>query len=113
MGGAAPLPVLLVHALVDLTREVDATARDAGVDGSLLLWADLLRVIPSDGITVTELPAAARISRRIVRAWLGLEKQGWLTVEPVGAGTKVVRLSPHVTVRYERGRGFADVHSTQ
>jgi hypothetical protein len=43
MDGATRLPVLLAHALVDLTREADATARDSGVDGSLLLWADLLR----------------------------------------------------------------------
>jgi hypothetical protein len=94
MGAAAPLPVLLAHTLVDFTREADRTARDVGVSGSLLLWADLLRAVPGDGITVTGLPAAARISRRVVKAWLGLEKQGWLTVEASGPGTKVVRLAP-------------------
>ena len=94
MDGVAPLPVLLAHAFVDLTREADGSAREAGIPGSLLLWADLLRVVPEEGITVTELPAAARISRRIVKAWLGLEKQGWLTVEPAGPRTKVVRLAP-------------------
>ncbi len=50
MDGAAALPVLLAHALVDLTREADGTGRDAGLDGSLLLWADLLRAIPDEGI---------------------------------------------------------------
>ena len=94
MDGAAPLPVLLAHALVDLTRQADGSAREAGVSGSLVLWADLLRAIPGEGITVNELSAAARISRRIVKAWLGLEKQGWLTVEPAGPRTKVVRLAP-------------------
>jgi hypothetical protein len=59
-----------------------------------LLWPDLLRAIPGKGITVPELSAAARISRRIVKAWLGLEKQGWLTVERAGPTTKVVRLAP-------------------
>ena len=91
MDGAPPLPVLLSHAYIDLAREAEGTARDAGIPGSLLVWADLLRVVPGEGISVTALPAAARISRRIAKAWLGLEKQGWVTVEPGGARTKVVR----------------------
>ena len=94
MDGSRTLPVLLAHALVDLARQADGSARDAGVPGSLLLWANLLRAIPGKGITVTELPAAARISRRVVKAWLGLEKQGWLMVEPAGPRTKAVRLAP-------------------
>ena len=93
-GGVASLPVLLSHALIDLARETDGSAREAGVPGSLSVWANLLRVIPRDGVAVSELPAAARVSRRVVNAWLGLEKQGWLTVEPAGDRIKVVRLTP-------------------
>ena len=94
MDDVTTLPVLLAHALVDLARDAGDAASEAGVAGSLLLWANLLRAIPDEGITASELPAQARISRRVVKAWLGLEKRGWLTVEDAGPRAKVVRLAP-------------------
>lgn len=51
------LNVLLSHALISFTRVYDGPA-------PLPLYGALLRAIPSDGITVKELPAAARISKR-------------------------------------------------
>jgi len=84
-----PLPVLLSHVLLDIKRDVEAGPEQL----SLLVFANLLRVIPEEGIDVTELPAAARISRRALKAWLGLERQGWLEVESTAPRVKVVRLT--------------------
>lgn len=51
------LNVLLSHALISVTRIYEA-------ETPLPLYAVLLRAIPDDGISVKELPATARISKR-------------------------------------------------
>lgn len=97
---AQPLPVLLAHVLLDINREFERGAA-TGEDPSLLVWANLLRVIPDMGIRLTDLAAEARISRRALKAWLRLEGQGWLTVDEAAPRAKVVLLS-------ETGRELRD-----
>jgi hypothetical protein len=88
-----PLPTLLSHVLLDINREFERVGAEAGEQPSLVLLADLLRVIPDEGISLTDLPPAARISRRAVKAWLGLEKRGWLEVEATAPRVKLVKLT--------------------
>ena len=88
-----PLSALLAHALLDINREFERNGAQAGARPSLLLWADFLRVIPDEGVSVTDLPPSARISRRAVKPWLGLAKRGWLEVEAEAPRVKVVRLT--------------------
>jgi hypothetical protein len=89
----APLSAALAHLLLDINRDFERHGAQAGEPPSLVLWADLLRVVPDEGISVTDLAPAARISRRAVRAWLGLEKRGWLDVEAPQPRVKVVKLT--------------------
>lgn len=88
-----PLPVLLAHVLLDITRAFRRAGEVAGEQPSLVLWANLLRVIPDEGIPLSELPGAARMSRRAVKAWLGWEKRGWLEVDVAPKSSKIVRLT--------------------
>jgi hypothetical protein len=85
-----PLPVLLARALLDISRRFEQRGRLGGEEPSLLLWSDLLRVIPDEGISTTELPRAARISRRAATIWLGLP---WLDVQAVVPRHKLVTLT--------------------
>lgn len=101
-----PIPELLAHVVLDISRTFRTAATKTQETPSLLLWANMLRVIPNDGISLADLPTAARISRRAVKAMLRLEKRGLLAVrEGVRAGS-IVRLT-------EVGRttrdGWADV----
>lgn len=100
-GDAASLPVLLAHVLLDLGRVLQRAGEKAGEQASLVLWANLLRVIPDEGIPLRDLPAAARISRRAVKAWLSLEKRGWLEIDGAAPSPKIVRLT-------DVGRGARD-----
>lgn len=72
---------LLAQALVTVTQEYEQ--RGAGSAGlpTLAVWSNVLRPV-GDGIDLRELPAAARLSKRAVRAAVGAaEKQGWLVHE--------------------------------
>lgn len=99
---AQPLPVLLAHVLLDINRQFERAGAAIGEEPSLLVWADLLRVIPDVGILLTDLPAAARISRRAVKAWLTLEGQGWLRVDASGPRAKLVTLTEQGRERRDR-----------
>lgn len=94
--------VSLAHALLDINRSFERRREGDDEGPSLLLWSNLLRVIADGGIALTDLPAAARISRRAVRSWLGLTtKRGWLEVEATAPRTKIVKLT-------ETGRRLRD-----
>ena len=63
----APLAASLAHALLDINVAFDRSGDEADDRPSLVLWADLLRVVPDAGIPLGDLPAAARVSRRSLR----------------------------------------------
>ena len=66
-------------------------------------------MIGDEGISVTDLPAAARVSRRAVQASLVLSRRGWLEVD----ATKVVRLTDSGRrVRDEYGERVAERERT-
>ncbi len=88
-----PLSACLARALLDASRELERQGAAGDWPPSLLLWANLLRVIPADGLPVADLPAAARISRRAAKAWLGLERLGWLELTGPTSRSQVVRLT--------------------
>src|SRR5438067_1752735 len=92
----APIPVLLAHLLLDLNRDVDRAAVP------LVLWANLLRAIADDGISLTDLAPAARVSRRALKASLGIEKLGWLEITTPEPRVTIVKLT-------ETGRRTRDV----
>jgi hypothetical protein len=89
MAGTLPLNALLGQTLGAVTQEYEAAGAGSGVLPSLPVWANVLRPV-GDGVALRDLPAAARLSKRAVRAAVGgCEKRGWLTVDPA----KVVRLT--------------------
>ena len=86
-----PLTTLLSWAWIAFTIEADnaveaASSGDAGrvVRISMPMWANGLRFIDGDGITVGELQARARARCNIG----GLERWGWITVGDAGAGRR-------------------------
>lgn len=87
-GTTMPLPVLLAHVLLDINRAFERAGAAAGEQPSLVVWANLLRVIPDGGISLTDLPPAARISRRAMKTWL---KYGWVEVDASTPSAKVVK----------------------
>jgi hypothetical protein len=87
--GTLPLNALLGQTLAALTQDYERAGAGAGNLPTLGVWANVLRPV-GDGIDVGELPAAARLSKRAVRAAIGAaEKRGWLVTEG-----RAVRLSP-------------------
>jgi hypothetical protein len=88
-----PLSALLARAFLDLIRQFEGHGAGAGERVSFLVWANCLRVTPDEGISVTDFPAAARVSRRAVKPWLGLEKMGLLHVQAIAPRVKVVNLT--------------------
>jgi hypothetical protein len=73
------LHALLAQALLAVTAEYEK--RGAGSEGlpTLAVWSNVLRPV-GDGIDLRDLPAAARLSKRAVRAAVAAaEKRGWVT----------------------------------
>jgi hypothetical protein len=86
-----PLAALLSWAWVAFAIEVDNTVEAAGCDRtgrlfriSLAMWANGLRCIGEDGITVDELRAQTRAACNIA----GLERWRWITVGDPGGGRR-------------------------
>jgi hypothetical protein len=86
-----PLTTLLSWAWVAFTIEVDNAVEAEGADRvgrlfriSIAMWANGLRCIGEDGITVDELRAQARAACNIG----GLERWGWITVGDPGGGRR-------------------------
>ncbi len=86
-----PLATLLSWAWIAFAIEADNTVEAAGSDRvrrlfriSMAMWANGLRCIGEEGITVDELRALARAACNIG----GLERWGWITVGDPGAGRR-------------------------
>jgi len=82
-----PLTTLLSWAWVAFTIEADNAVESAGSQHtgrlfrvSLAMWANGLRLIDEEGVTVDELHARARATGNIP----GLERWGWISVGDVG-----------------------------
>jgi hypothetical protein len=103
-----PLNALLSRVLVALTREFEAAGAGTPPVPSLAVWSDVIRPVGAaggDGIAIADLPAAARLSKRAVRAAVAnTEKRGWL--ETV-AGSKRVRLATAGEAAAERLQGLS------
>lgn len=85
-----PLNALLAQALGAVTQEYDAAGAGTDELPSLAVWSNVLRPI-GDGIEVRDLPAAARLSKRAVKAALAAAEKygGWIQ-----GGNRAVALSP-------------------
>jgi len=90
-GDGAPLTTLLSRAWIAFTIEADNAVEAAGSERvgrlfriSLPMWANGLRFIDTEGITVGELRARARAACNIG----GLERWGWITVGEAGSGRR-------------------------
>ena len=91
---AAPLPVLLSHALCAFEDEYRRAQGEDLALPSIGLWANVLRAIPDAGLERRELPARTVISLRGMRAVLrDLERRGWLASEKMGRGACRLRLT--------------------
>jgi methyltransferase (TIGR00027 family) len=114
VAGRLPLSALLSHALVAFTIEADNEAehrlphttqdygRSAGAGAvapwmtSLVMWANCLRHVPEDGITLAGMRAAARTGTNVD----GMRRWGYVTYTPdPGRGKRprpdaIVRLKP-------------------
>jgi hypothetical protein len=76
-----PMNALLAQALVAVTSEYEARGAGSGPLPRLAQWSNVLRPV-GEGTDIRELPAAARLSKRAVRAAVGAaEKGGWLARE--------------------------------
>jgi hypothetical protein len=91
VAGQVPLTTLLSWAWIAFTIEADNAVEAAASGGagrlfriSMPMWANGLRFIDSEGITVGELQARARAACNIG----GLERWGWITVGDPGAGRR-------------------------
>jgi hypothetical protein len=89
-----PMNALLAQTLVTVTHEYEQRGADSVSLPTLAVWSNVLRPV-GDGTDLGELPAAARLSKRAVRAAVGAAvKRGWLvqegnTVRPSPAGETV------------------------
>jgi Leucine carboxyl methyltransferase len=113
--GRLPLSALLSQALVAFTIEADneaehrtphrtqdyglspGAAADAPWQASLVMWANCLRHVPDDGITVAGLHAVARTGTNLG----GMRRWRYVTYTPDPGGSKPPR--PDATVRLTAG----------
>jgi DNA-binding MarR family transcriptional regulator len=96
MSERLPLSTLLSQALVAFTIELDneferqmphrtTTARSAAASRqgpwlvSFVMWANLLRLVPLEGVTIGELQGSARTARLSLT---GMERWGYIVVDP-------------------------------
>src|SRR3954469_20145614 len=78
------LPVLLSRVLGGLTAGVEEPSKP-----SLAVWSNVLRCVRDEG-SEYDLPAAARISRRLaVSAVTGAARRGWITADKGDRGRTV------------------------
>ena len=93
------LPVLLSRVLGGVTGELQQTLEPARGMASLAVWSNVLRCV-RDGGSERDLPADARISKRLaVAAVTGATRRGWLSAA-LGARGRDLRLT-------DRGRTSA------
>ena len=93
---ATPLPTLLSRVLHTFEQEYDELAPSNRTASHLGVWANVLRVIPKEGLDLRELGPRAILATRGVRVVVrDLQAQGWLDVERVAnvRGLKMLRLT--------------------
>jgi hypothetical protein len=83
----------MAHTLLDINRTFERAGAESGERANLVIWANLLRVIPDEGIAAADIAPCARISRRVVQSWLRRANQHWLEVETLGPRSKLVMLT--------------------
>lgn len=91
-----PLPTLLSRVLLAFEQEYDELAPSNRTAAHLGVWANVLRVIPKEGLDLRELGPSAILAKRGVRVVVrDLQAQGWLEVERVAnvRGLKMLRLT--------------------
>ena len=91
-----PLPTLLSRALHAFERDYDALAANDPSTPHLGVWANVLRVIPNDGLDLRELGPQAILASRAVRVVVrDLQAQGWLDLQKEAnvRGKKTLRLT--------------------
>lgn len=82
---ARPLAELLSDALLTLTRIYEDAGAGEDPPPSLTMWSGLLRALRPEGITVSDLTRATRLSKRAVLGWLGAAATwGYLVPERPG-----------------------------
>ena len=88
---ATPLSALLAQSLIGLAKDYESHDNVP----PLPLWSNFLRVVPDAGLRRSDVPRAARVSRRAVAAILtGCERQGLASVEAgAGRGAALVTLT--------------------
>lgn len=103
---------LLSHAIIDISRDFTGSVAAGGVDKRLTLplWSNLLRPIPDEGISFSDLPAATRISRRVLRT---AEARAWVEVTPLQPRGNLWRLVPAGRDLRERGIELVEKNETQ
>ena len=95
-----------------LSRVLNAFALefDAQAAVSLAMSADVLRVVPQDGVRLRDLPRLSGVSREAITVALGyLQRKGMAVIEPdaMEARTKVARLTPKGAVARDAYAGLA------
>lgn len=87
---AEDLPALLSQALLSFTLEYEEESAL-----SLVMGADVVRVLSADGVQVRHLPALSGVSKEAITAAVGfLQRNGYAVVEPDPASrSKLVRLT--------------------
>ena len=101
---ARALPVLLARTFVGFAREYEAGERPP----PLQTWSNLLRPLAGDDpVSLRDLPALARLSRRQVGpSVIAGERWGLITVDRSGGrGRATARLSAHGADAHARGTG--------
>lgn len=103
-----PINALLSLALVTVTHEYEQRGAGSASLPTLAVWSNVLGPV-GDGIDLRELPAAARLSKRAVRAAVSAAvKRGWLVHDG-----NTVRLSPSGEMARERWPSLdADVEAS-
>ena len=90
-----PLPTLLSRVLFAFEQDYDELAAGERTP-HLGVWANVLRVIPKEGLDLRELGPGAILAKRGVRVVVrDLEAQGWIEIEKVAnvRGLKMLRLT--------------------
>jgi hypothetical protein len=108
---SALLSQILVAFTIELDNEFERQMNDPGARSSLVVWSNLIRFVPSTGISVREIVADSLLEQTEIKLMLGcLERWGFVTLQP-GSTQKMpaVRLKRGLPVRdgFGSGRGIS------
>jgi hypothetical protein len=101
VAGLTPLPTLLTRVLAGIARDAEAS----GEAPPVLLWSNLLRVVPADGAGLGAAARAACVSRRATAQLVAAgEHAGLVVVDRVGRRSAAVRRTAAGTAAEAAGR---------